>query len=409
MKAKEPTETPLRIFGIDRIIAVLNETGIPHQELAKWDEQQLETTLHQLNPGSPSKRIPDRLKKDLMKTQHIRENTLFISDNPRMISRMTGKDMALVLGLDLEANNQKALYESGADLVLESMEDFKIISGNHQTASFTQSFQSAFQYIENHRATLDQQRPLFFFDYDGTLSPIVKDPNKAFLRPSVRKLLQKLSDYYQVAIVSGRDLLDVRAFVKLDQLIYAGSHGYRITGPGGISWTHSEAEKAFPLLDQVEENLRKKFSEREGIKIERKFSALAVHYRNAPKYSHKKINLVVDGLLREIPELKKGRGKKIVEIKPAFDWNKGKAVDWILRKMGFADPEEYHPVYVGDDVTDEDAFRALADHGTSILVGDHGEVSAADMQLRDSGQVEELLHVLVQDFVLDPQISPTFS
>jgi trehalose-phosphatase len=196
-------------------------------------------------------------------------------------------------------------------------------------------------------------------------------------------------------------LRDVREFVQLDQLIYAGSHGFRISGPGGISWTHSEAEKTFPLLDQVEERLRKNFSEHDGIMIERKYSALAIHYRNAPKHSFKKINRVVDELIREIPDLKKGRGKKIIEIKPAFDWNKGKAVEWILRKMGFADQEEYLPVYVGDDMTDEDAFRALADHGITILVGDHGGISAADMQLRDSGQVEELLHVLVQEVVLE--------
>ena len=147
----------------------------------------------------------------------------------------------------------------------------------------------------------------------------------------------------------------------------------------------------------------------QGIEIERKYSALAIHYRNAPKHSYKIIRPVVDELIRDMPDLKKERGKKIIEIKPAFDWNKGKAVEWILRKMGFADPDEYLPVYIGDDITDEDAFRALADHGISILVGDHGQISAADMQLRDTDQVEEFLHVLVQEAVLEENNSLTFS
>jgi trehalose-phosphatase len=121
------------------------------------------------------------------------------------------------------------------------------------------------------------------------------------------------------------------------------------------------------------------------------------------------VNLVVDELIGEMPDLKKGRGKKIIEIKPAFDWNKGKAVEWILRKMGFADQEEYLPVYVGDDKTDENAFRVLSDYGISILVGDHGAISAADMQLRDSDQVEELLHILVQEAVFNREKSLTFS
>jgi trehalose-phosphatase len=259
----------------------------------------------------------------------------------------------------------------------------------------------AFQFLNKYAKPFFHQNPVFFFDYDGTLTPIVNNPKQAHLKPSVRRLIKQLSEYFPVAIVSGRDLRDVREFVRLDHLIYAGSHGFRIAGPGGISWTHSEAEKIFPILDQLEKSLGEKFAGHQGIVIERKYSALAIHYRNAPKHSYKQINLVVDGLLREIPDLKKGRGKKIIEIKPAFDWNKGKAVEWILRKMGFADQEEYLPVYVGDDTTDEDAFRALADHGITILVGDHGGISSADMQLRDSGQVEELLHVLVQEAVLE--------
>lgn len=397
MKAKETTETPLRIFGIDRIIAVLNETGIPHQELAKWDEQQLETTLHQLNPGSPSKRIPDRLKKDLMKTQHIRENTLFISDNPRMISRMTGKDMALVLGLDLEANNQKALYESGADLVLESMEDFKIISGNHQTASFTQSFQSAFQYIENHRATLDQQRPLFFFDYDGTLAPIQSDPDKAFMPEQMRRSLELLAQKFRVSIVSGRDMKDLKDFVQLESLIYAGSHGFRIAGPGDIQMQHDQTKVLLPQLDDMTDLLQKTdIFQQKGIEIERKHLAIAIHYRNAAKGSYRKLYSEIKRLIKPYEDFKMGHGKKILEIRPSIPWHKGKAVHWITEKLQEIDQVDYFPVYMGDDITDEDAFKSISQHGLGILVGEHDQPSAAHCQLRDVSEVQKLIHYLTK-------------
>ena len=353
--------------------------------------------------------IRKALKDEMRRMNTSAERIIAASDSPTGIRAIKKSGVAMVIGIYREGQSRKELYDQGADYVLDSLSELEIVEGLQSPFILSQELPGAFQFLNRDAMLFFQRNPVFFFDYDGTLSPIVKDPKKAYLKPSVRKLLKQLSEYYPVAIVSGRDLRDVRDFVQLDQLIYAGSHGYRITGPGGISWTHSEAEKTFPLLDHVEERLRKKFSEQEGITIERKYSALAIHYRNAPKYSYKKINQEVEELIREVPDLKKGRGKKIIEIKPAFDWNKGKAVEWILRKMGYSDPESYHPVYVGDDVTDEDAFRALADHGTSILVGDHGEVSAADMQLRDSGQVEELLHVLVQETVLEQQNSLTFS
>lgn len=406
MKQIKKQLSTIKFFGIDRVFIVTEDAE--YFKPAKGDKN---TFLIEFSGEDSLNAISIRkaLKEEIRRMNTSADRIIAASDSPTGIRAIKKSGVAMVIGIHREGESRKELYDQGADHVLESLSELEIVEGLQSPFLLSQELPGAFQFLNKDAVLFFQRNPVFFFDYDGTLAPIVKDPTKAYLKPSVRQLLKQLSEYYPVAIVSGRDLRDVREFVQLDQLIYAGSHGYRITGPGGISWTHSEAEKTFPLLDHVEERLRKKFAGQEGITIERKYSALAIHYRNAPKLSYKKINTVVDELIKEEPELRKGRGKKIIEIKPAFDWNKGKAVDWILRKMGYSDSDRYHPVYLGDDVTDEDAFKALADHGTSILVGDHGEVSAADMQLRDCSQVEVLLHVLVQETVLDQQKSLTFS
>lgn len=406
MKQNKKQLSSIKIFGIDKLFIVTEDAG--YFKSAKGDKNMyLMDVSHEKIQTAIS--IRKALREEIHSMNTSPDRIIAASDSTTGIRALKNVGVTMLIGIHHEGQSRKELYDQGADYVLDSLSELEFVEGMQSPFSFSQALPGAFQFLNRDAMLFFQRNPVFFFDYDGTLSPIVKDPKKAYLRPSVRKLLKQLSEYYPVAIVSGRDLRDVRDFVQLDHLIYAGSHGYRITGPGGISWTHSEAEKTIPLLDLVEKSLRKKFSEQEGIMIERKYSALAIHYRNAPKYSYKKINLAVEELIREVPDLKKGRGKKIIEIKPAFDWNKGKAVEWILRKMGYSDPEKYHPVYVGDDITDEDVFRAIADHGTSILVGDHGGISAADMQLRDSDQVEELLHVLVQEAVFEQQNSLTFS
>lgn len=391
----------IKIFGIDSIIIIRDDS--------KNVISPKENRNHYVMDFTNSSSLRRALKEAIRNMNTTPDKIIGISAQPKAIKALKRAGVAMVFGLRNENNSRKEMYDQGADYVLDSLAELELVEGIGGPFRFSQELQGAFQFVNNEALHFSRLNPVFFFDYDGTLAPIVKDPKQAHLSDSVRILLRQLSEHYPVAIVSGRDLQDVRKFVQLDHLTYAGSHGFRIAGPGGISWTHSEAEKTIPMLDQVEKRLKKEFAAHQGIQVERKYSALAIHYRNAPKHSYRLINQVVDKLISEMPDFRKGRGKKIVEIKPAFDWNKGKAVEWILRKMGYADPDEYLPVYVGDDITDEDAFKALADHGITILVGDHGGISAADMKLRDCWQVEELLHVLVQEAILEKQKSQAFS
>ena len=100
-------------------------------------------------------------------------------------------------------------------------------------------------------------------------------------------------------------------------------------------------------------------------------------------------------MVKDNPHFKSDKGKKLLEIKPNVDWDKGKALLWILEKLGLQDKEKYIPLYIGDDVTDEDAFRVLKDTGLGILVGAHGERTNAKYKLKNVYQVRIFLDKLI--------------
>jgi alpha,alpha-trehalase len=131
-----------------------------------------------------------------------------------------------------------------------------------------------------------------------------------------------------------------------------------------------------------------------GSKIDRKKYAIAVHYRNVEERDVKKLRDYVKETVKRHDQLILGKGKKVLEIKPAIDWNKGKAVHWLLDHLNL-DAENYIPIYFGDDVTDEDAFRELADDGIGIIVGKHDRPTAANFSLKDEKEVALLLNYLI--------------
>jgi trehalose 6-phosphate phosphatase len=159
---------------------------------------------------------------------------------------------------------------------------------------------------------------------------------------------------------------------------------------------HEGAKKLIPLLDRIERDVDKKLGSVPGTEVERKYFAIAVHYRNAAPHSFKLVSRTAAEILKEYQDFRKSRGKKVVEIRPALDWHKGNAVEWIMGKMSLDYPGEHLSVIFGDDLTDEYAFRYLGDNGIGILVGWHDQPSAADLHLASVEEVYQLLHVLVQ-------------
>jgi trehalose 6-phosphate phosphatase len=242
---------------------------------------------------------------------------------------------------------------------------------------------------------IQNRKPVLFLDFDGTLAPIVKRPEDAQISDQMKNVLKKCAAKFKVAVVSGRDMDDLKSKVQLDGIIYAGSHGFRISGPDGLYKEHEKSDEILPRLNEMEKRLHREFPQiDEGVQIDRKRYAVAVHYRNANDENVPAVKQKVDEVLKENPDFKLGEGKKILEIKPAVDWHKGEAVLWIMKKLGANDKSKFVPIYIGDDVTDEDAFKSIRNFGVGILVGSHGRETEAKYKLDDVPDVKIFLEKL---------------
>jgi trehalose 6-phosphate phosphatase len=250
---------------------------------------------------------------------------------------------------------------------------------------------SALEHVEE-IAGVDEGGFAIFLDYDGTLTPIVSRPDQAALGDSTKTILHTLAAKMPVAILSGRELEDVRKRVGIDGIVYAGSHGFDIAGPRGLRM--QEATEFLPALHAAENELREKLDGIAGALIERKCFSIAAHYRNVNESDLPKLKRVVSEIATRHRELRRIDGKKVYELLPNVEWDKGKAVLWLLAKLDLEHPKA-RPIYIGDDRTDEDAFRALEQRGVGILVSEDPRPTAARYSLSNPTEVERFLHELV--------------
>ena len=205
---------------------------------------------------------------------------------------------------------------------------------------------------------------------------------------------------WSVCVVSGRDRPVVQQLMGIDDLIVAGSHGFDIWSPSGGTLERHEGGEYDQLLTHVTERLRELLGAVPGSLIETKRSSVAVHYRLVDEAGRTRVKAIVDGTIAEhSDELKLTPGKMVYEIQPRIDWDKGKAVLHLLATLGL-DRADVVPLYVGDDITDEHAFEALAGRGLGILVADAddpeaaGRTTAAEFVVRNPREVQELLDLL---------------
>jgi trehalose-phosphatase len=231
-----------------------------------------------------------------------------------------------------------------------------------------------------------------FLDYDGTLTPIVRHPEDAWLSDSLRQTLRSLAARLPVAILSGRDLDDVRGRVLVDGIVYAGSHGFDIAGAGGLRRELGAAYLA--VLDAAESELREELDEIPGAQLERKHFSVAAHYRNVNENDAFRVALAVDTVATRHRELRRMDGKKVYELLPDIDWDKGKAVLWLLKTLEL-ERGNAAPIFIGDDRTDEDAFRSLEKRGVGILVSEQPQITAANYWLKNPEEVERFLGELI--------------
>jgi trehalose-phosphatase len=237
-----------------------------------------------------------------------------------------------------------------------------------------------------------------FLDYDGTLVPIrdTPDPERSILPPSQKNLLRNIMKCgILLAIVSGRSLKDLKRMAGIKGVIYSGNHGMEIEGPG-IRFGYPVKTGLRRAVKRLGHEIQKGLGKIKGVFIEDKGLTFSVHYRLAKKTDIPRVKGIVVAAAR--PYVKRGQiaineGKKILEVKPAIKWDKGKMVSWLISGKRLKSSAAL-PVYIGDDTTDEDAFRALGPKGITIFVGKPRN-SRARYYIKGPAEVQRLLKTIL--------------
>jgi trehalose-phosphatase len=253
-------------------------------------------------------------------------------------------------------------------------------------------------YLFNHLSEIEgglKGRPVgLFLDFDGTLAPIVETPDQALLSNETRSRLLSLKEETRLVIISGRSLDNLKKLVRIPDIIYVGNHGAEISDGDAVRITHHSPDQQERLLEFLE-RLKENMGSIAGILIEEKGITASIHFRNV---AEKDMGPTFDLFWKTAEDFKDNfritMGKKVFEIRPLKAWDKGDAAALVLK--GF--PPETLAIYIGDDRTDEDAFRIFRGQGISISVGQNPN---ADYYLKTQKEVnlflEHLVHILKSD------------
>jgi trehalose 6-phosphate phosphatase len=234
-----------------------------------------------------------------------------------------------------------------------------------------------------------------FLDFDGTLVPIQNDPTQCFLSDKIRKQLLLLSgsQYCYLIVLTGRALSDIKKRIGIRKMYYGGNHGLDISGPN-LRVTHPKALTSKSDIQDVTLVLKKEIANIEGAWIENKKFGVSLHFRAVKKEDIQPVKKVFHAVANEFLEEKRLdviKGKKVIELTPHVSWNKGSAVLWILKQL----KDKCVPVYIGDDQTDETAFKALSRRGLTIRVA-KSKKTAAHYYLKGHWEVPRLLKEILE-------------
>ena len=231
-------------------------------------------------------------------------------------------------------------------------------------------------------------------DYDGTLTPIVDRPELGVLGDETKEVLEKIADNpkFVLGVVSGRRLNGIKKIVGLDGIYYAGNHGLEASGPD-FKYTHPHVKGVEDTIKRVSSELSKATKNIKGVLIENKGLSIVLHYRRVSKSDSEVVKEVFVNTVR--PYLKKGKfkiseNKMTLEFVPDVSWNKG---DIVLKIIKICEKTRFLPkfefggftgafltlapirenifvIYVGDDKTDENVFKALENKRLTVVVGE---------------------------------------
>lgn len=234
-----------------------------------------------------------------------------------------------------------------------------------------------------------------FLDFDGTLVPIQKDPGQCFLSDKIKTLLLLLagSRCCHIIVLSGRALSDIKKRIGIRAIYYGGNHGLDISGPN-LRFTHPKALASKSAITYVSHQLKKEITSFEGAWLENKKFSVSLHFRSVKTEDIRLLKKVFHNVVENYSKnnlFTIMKGKKVLELLPYVSWDKGKAVLWFLQQL----QDGCLPVYVGDDRTDEDAFKALRGKGITIHIGKSKKTSA-DYYLKGHWELPGLLENILK-------------
>jgi trehalose 6-phosphate phosphatase len=314
--------------------------------------------------------------------------SVVVTDTEAGVAAGRNGGFALVIGVSSERAEDPCRHD--ADVVVAGLGEVAVRTGDRPMSALP----DAIAVLDAIDGVSTARNPAVFFDFDGTLSDIVDDPGSARLTPGATDALQALAARCPVAVLSGRDLADVRERIGLPGIWYAGSHGFELTGPDGAHHQNDAAAAAVPVLADAAAELGTQLEPVPGVVVEHKRFAVAVHYRNAAREKIGEVAAAVRAAGRR-HTLRVTTGREIIELRSDINWDKGETLRWIVGQLTDRGADRLLPIYLGDDITDEDAFDAVCDPdvgGIGIVVrhtDDGDRATAAQFALDSPGQVSE--------------------
>lgn len=337
-------------------------------------------------PGKPSPEMFLAAAREL----HVPpEQAVVFEDSLAGVKAGRAGGFGLVVGIQRNSS-PRSLKEEGADYVLSGITELDRALADPSSLGP----KPALECLDEIRKDIASKPFAFFLDYDGTLTPIVKHPSEAILPSEMRETLKSLAQHFSVTVISGRDRTDVENLVGIKGINYVGSHGFDTKLADGTLNSLDEAKGVQIDIERASKELHDHLQAIDGVLIEKKSFSVAVHYRNVNAKDLPQLNKITDDISGKYKNLIKTGGKKVIDFRPNLDWHKGKALLWICDKLKQGSKEPY-PIYLGDDLTDEDAFEVIRGRGIGILVGKPTFPSCARYFLIDQDEVKMFLWFLI--------------
>ncbi len=308
-----------------------------------------------------------------------------VGDNPVGLAAGREAGFALVVGVDGAGERSGA----EADVMVADLSDIAVRTGDKRISEIPNALESYGQLA----GIAIGRESVLFLNYDVVLPQTVSDPGAIAHMAKAAQALGNLAALSPVVVISGRDVADIRERVGIPEVWYAGNHGFELLEPDGSHHEHDGAAAAVPVLADAADELRDILADIPGLQLVHKRFAVAVHY---PAAAAEHIDDIVATTQRvgKLRKLRVSTGHTLVELRPDIAWDEGTRLAWIRSHVD--KPRSLIPIYIGGDLTDEDAFDAVALGGVGIAVrhdSDGDRRTAARFVLNGPDEVGEVLEL----------------